>query len=279
MGLFSKEACVFCETEVGMLKRSKLASKEFIWNDCKRKTNYFARMDYTSKDAAQSMMETLGQEEADFEASFDSAENRFQSAERSFKTWDLGSLRVHYRCNTRLGAFQINLDAMSRYEHIPVFYFDTMIPYEFASENEILADIRRNEVTNMNVNYVNVEESKDAEGNVTSAAVVIPYNSDCIREIKLKGDIRNKEEEEAFYDFAQRINQDRINWLNNGLYDQARKNDMQIRNLGDTAMAALKAAATGGSVEEAVKQGIEMANEIEEGKVKQGLFGKLLKKQ
>ena len=278
MGLFSKEACEFCGTEVGMLKRSKLASKEFICNDCKRKTNYFARMDYTSKDAAQSMMETLGQEEADFEASFDSAENRFQSAERSFKTWDLGSLRVHYRCNTRLGAFQINLDAMSRYEHIPVFYFDTMIPYEFASENEILADIRRNEVTNMNVNYVNVEESKDAEGNVTSAAVVIPYNSDCIREIKLKGDIRNKEEEEAFYDFAQRINQDRINWLNNGLYDQARKNKMQARNLGDTAMAALKAAATGGSVEEAVKQGIEMANEIEEGKVKQGLFGKLLKK-
>lgn len=278
MGLFSKEACAFCGTEVGMLKRSKLASKEFICNDCKRKTNYFARMDYTSKDAAQSMMETLGQEEADFEASFDSAENRFQSAERSFKTWDLGSLRVHYRCNTRLGAFQINLDAMSRYEHIPVLYFDTMIPYEFASENEILSDIRRNEVTNMNVNYVNVEESKDAEGNVTSAAVVIPYNSDCIREIKLKGDIRNKEEEEAFYDFAQRINQDRINWLNNGLYDQARKNKMQARNLGDTAMAALKAAATGGSVEEAVKQGIEMANEIEEGKVKQGLFGKLLKK-
>ena len=197
MGLFSKEACAFCGTEVGMLKRSKLASKEFICNDCKRKTNYFARMDYTSKDAAQNMMETLAQEEADFEASFDSAENRFQSAERSFKTWDLGSLRVHYRCNTRLGAFQINLDDMSRYEHIPVFYFDTMIPYEFASENEILADIRRNEVTNMNVNYVNVEESKDAEGNVTSAAVVIPYNSDCIREIKLKGDIRNKEEEEA----------------------------------------------------------------------------------
>ena len=35
MGLFSKEACEFCATEVGMLKRSKLASKEFICNDCK----------------------------------------------------------------------------------------------------------------------------------------------------------------------------------------------------------------------------------------------------
>lgn len=278
MGLFSKEACTFCNTEVGMLKRSKLATKEYICNECKRKTNYFARMDYTSKDAAYGMMEVLGQEEADFEASFDNAENRFQSAERSFKTWDLGSLRVHYRCNTRLGAFQINLDDMSRYEHIPVFYFDSMIPYQFASENEVLADIRRNEVTNMNVNYVTVEESKDAEDKVTSCTVVIPYNDDCIREIRLKGDVRDKEEVEVFYDFAQRINQDRINWLNNGLYDEARKNKMHVRNLGDTAAAALKAAATGGSVEEAVKQGIETANDIEDGNVKQGFFGKLFKK-
>ena len=53
---------------------------------------------------------------------------------------------------------------------------------------------------------------------------------------------------------------------------------MQVRNLGDTASAALKAAVTGGDVKEAVKQGIETANDIEEGKVKQGFFGKLLKK-
>ena len=278
MGLFSKEACVFCNTEVGMLKRSKLATKEYICNECRRKTNYFARMDYTSKDAAQGMMEGLAQEEADFEASFDNAENRFQSAERGFKTWDLGSLRVHYRCNTRTGAFQINLDDMSRYEHVPVFYFDTMIPYQFASENEVLADIRRNEVINMNVNYVTVEESKDAENNITSCTGVIPYNDDCIREIKLRGDVRNEEDVEEFYDFAKRINQDRINWLNNGLYDEARKNKMQVRNLGDTVAAVLEAAATGGSVEEAVKQGIETANDIEEGKVRQGFFGKLFKK-
>ena len=47
MGLFSKEACVFCGTEVGMLKRSKLQTKEYICNECKKKTNPFARMDYT----------------------------------------------------------------------------------------------------------------------------------------------------------------------------------------------------------------------------------------
>ena len=170
------------------------------------------------------------------------------------------------------------MDDMSRYEHVPVFYFDTMIPYQFAPENEVLADIRRNEVTNMSANYVTVEENKDAEENVTSCTVVIPYNNDCIREIKLKGDVRNKEDVEVFYDFAQRINQDRINWLNNGLYDEARKNKMQVRNLGDTVAAVLEAAATGGSVEEAVKQGIETANDIEEGNVRQGFLGKLFKK-
>jgi len=46
-------------------------------------------MDYTSKDNAQHMMDAPAHEEAYFEASFDSTENRFQSAERSFKTWDL----------------------------------------------------------------------------------------------------------------------------------------------------------------------------------------------
>ena len=79
---------------MGALKRSKLATKEFICNDCKRKTNYFARMSYTSRDAAQRMMDTLGQEAADFEASFDAAEGRFARAERSFNTWDLGSKRT-----------------------------------------------------------------------------------------------------------------------------------------------------------------------------------------
>ena len=49
----------------------------------------------------------------------------------------------------------------------------------------------------MSVNYVTVEESKDAEDKVTSCTVVIPYNNDCIREIKLKGDVRNKEEVEV----------------------------------------------------------------------------------
>ncbi len=278
MGLFSKEACVFCGTEVGMLKRSKLQTKEYICNDCKRKTNPFARMDYTSKDNAQRMMDTLAQEAADFEASFDSAENRFQSAERSFNTWDLGSLRIQYRCNTRLGAFQIISEEHSRYEQVPVFYFDSMIPYQFDDGNPQLSDMRNHEIMDESAEYVTVKEEKDSEGKITACTVMIPYNDICIREIKLRASINDDSGKDVFYDLAQRINKDRISWINNGICDTERKNKMQIRNLGDTAAAALKAAVTGGNVEEAVKQGIDTANDIEEGKVKQGFFGRLFRK-
>ena len=61
-------------------------------------------------------------------------------------------------------------------------------------------------------------------------------------------------------------------------FDAERKNRMQVRNLGDTAAAALKAAVSGGDTTEAVKKGIDTANDIEEGKVKQSFWGKLFKK-
>ncbi|MBQ8411054.1 MAG: hypothetical protein IJX15_04915 [Ruminiclostridium sp.] len=278
MGLFSKEACAFCGTEVGMLKRSKLKTKEYICNECKIKTNPFARMDYTSKDNAQLMMNSLAQEADEFEKSFDSAENRFQSAERSFKTWDLGNHRVQYRCNTRLGGFQIISENHSRYEHIPVFYFDSMIPYQFSSDNNNLSDFRKNEIMNRNAEYVTVREEKDMEGKLTACTIIIPYNDECIREIRLNGNVTDESGKNVFYDLAERINSDRRVWIDNGIYNAQRKNEMQLRNLGDTAAAVLKAAATGGDVNEAVKEGINTANAIEEGKVKQGFFGKLFRK-
>lgn len=278
MGLFSKEACTFCGTEVGALKRSKLATKEYICNECKRKTNYFARMSYTSRDAAQAMMDNLGQEEADFEASFDAAEGRFARAERSFNTWVLGSKRVHYRCNTTTGGFQLNMSEMSRSEHIPVFWFDTMMPYEFKAEGDSGLFSRRAEMVNQNAEYVQVEETKGEDGKVNHCLLTIPYDDPCIREIRIESDVSREEEVKAFHALADRINGDRRVWLGKAEFDAERKNRMQIRNLGDTAAAVLKAAAKGESVEAAVKEGIETANAIEEGKVKQGFFGKLFKK-
>lgn len=278
MGLFSKESCTFCAAEVGALKRSKLATKEFICNDCKRKTNYFARMDYTSRDAAQTMMDTLGQEAGDYEASFDAAEGRFARAERSFNTWDLGSQRVHYRCNTTTGGFQLNLGGMSRYEHIPVLWFDTMVPYEFKSDVDAQFFTRRNEVMDQNANYVQVEQSKGEDGKVNHCRLTIPYDDACIREICIESDVSRQEEIDAFHDLADQINSDRRAWLGKALFDLERKNRMQVRNLGDAAAAAIKAAVKGESVEEVIQEGIETANAIEEGKVKQNFWGKLFKK-
>lgn len=275
MGLFSKETCAFCGTEVGALKRSKLATKEFICNECMHKTNYFARMSYTSKEAAQHMMDTMAQEEADFEASFDAAEGRFAKAERSFNTWDLGDKRVHYRCNTTIGAFQLNMSQMSRYEHIPVFWFDLMMPYEFQPEGEMFDGMRRSKAMDAGTNYVEVDVTKDDAGKVIHCMLTIPYDDSCIREIKIESDTNDAT---AFHDLAHQINSDRIAWLSKAEFDMERKNEMQIRNLGDTAAAALKAAMKGDDAKEVIKQGIETANDIEEGKVKQGFFGKLFKK-
>jgi len=82
----------------------------------------------------------------------------------------------------------------------------------------------------------------------------------------------------AFHDLADRINGDRRAWIGKGEFDYEQKSKMQVRNLGDTAAAALGAAMRGGDVKAALKQGIETANDIEEGKVRQGFFGKLFKK-
>ena len=228
MGLFSKETCTFCNTEVGALKRSKLATKEYICNDCKRKTNYFARMDYTSRAAAQNMMDTLGQEAADFEASFDQAEGRFARAERSFNTWTLGSRRVHYRCNTTIGAFQINLNEMSRYEQIPVFWFDRMMPYQFRAEDESELFTRRAEMLNQSAEYVQVDETKDSDGKLTRCTLTIPYDDGCIRQIKIESDT---DDASGFHALADRINGDRKSWLCKAEFDQEQKSRMYHSDL------------------------------------------------
>lgn len=277
MALFGKEACTFCNTEVGMLKRSKLATKEYICNDCKRKTNFFARMDYTSKEDAQRMMDSLQLEAEDFEASYEGAQNRFESAERHWTYWHIGSRRVGYRCNTRLGAFQLTTNDMHSDYIPPVFYFSQMVPYSFGSNDGIFADSRRMEIMNANAEYVTVSESKDSEGKVTEHTLIIPYNDPCIREIRIQASVSDRDEH-SLKDVAERINNDRKSWISKGVHDTEQKNKMHLRNLSDTVTAAAKAAVTGGDVQEAVKEGMEMAEDIEKGKVKQSFFGKLFRK-
>ena len=88
----------------------------------------------------------------------------------------------------------------------------------------------------------------------------------------------NEEKLAKAQDFVDNFNDDRRHYIARGLSTQEQKAKMQVRNIGDTAAAAIKAAVKGEDVAEAVKSGIEMANDIEEGKVKRGLFGKLKRK-
>jgi len=278
MGLFSKEACTFCGNEVGMMHRSKLRSKEFICNDCRNKLNPFARMDYTDRAAAQYMMDNMGPEEAWLEAEAEKIEGRFDRGELTFTTFVLGSKRVEYRGIKKLGVFQIVLPEHSRYEHNAVLYFERLLPYEFIPEGDNFDVKRYHEMVDTSANYVKVEEARDPENKLTGCTVVIPYQDDCIREIRISADVRDESDKEGFIKFADRINSDRRNWINDGFFEESRKNRMQLRNLGDTAFAAAKAAIKGEDAADAVKEGFETAEKIEEGKVKQGLFGKLRKK-
>ncbi len=280
MGLFSKEACTFCGKEVGVMHRSKLATKEYICSECRNKTNPFARMDYTSRDAAQRMMETLPQDAAWLEEEIarlkEEKTSRFVVQDRY--DYVLGSKRVEYSCVHALGVFQIYYSELSHYANNAVLRFDRILPYEYDSGDAFFADSRRSEIMDADAEYVTVKESKDSEGKVTSCELVIPYQDECIREIRISGSVDSDEQCRQFHEMADQINKDRRICIEQYMDDVLRKERMQTRNLGDTAAAALKAAVEGESVQEAVKEGIETANEIEEGKVRQGLFGKLFKK-
>ena len=283
MGLFSKEACTFCGKEVGIMHRSKLKTKEFICSDCRNKTNPFARMDYTTRDAAQKMMEQLPQDAEWLQSELKrlEAERTSRFVVQDDRDYDLGSKRVNYKCVHALGVFQLYYSSLSHYQYSPVLYFDRILPYQFESDMDstFFADSRRAEIMDKDAEFVKVNVSKDAEGKITSCEVVIPYQDNCIHEIKISENVDSEEQCRPFYDLAAQINKDRRICIEQYMDDILRKERMQVRNLGDTAAAALKAAVTGGDVQEAVKQGVETASDIEEGKVKQGFFGKLFKKK
>lgn len=276
MGLFSKEACAFCGKEVGVLKRTKMKTKDFICNDCKRKTNYYARMDYTTRDAAQAMMDNLKREEEEFNQSYEGATNRFESAESSWHTWHIGSTTIHFRRNSRNGGFQIRTGSCDSYEAVPVFWFDRLMPYQFSGDDTF--DSRRAERLDQNANYVTLDISKNSEGKPESGTIKIPYDEETIREIRISLSFSRDDDVEKAQDFVKEINDARRSYLARGQYQQEEKLKMHQQNLMGTANSLLKAAIKGEDMTEAVKEGINMANDIEEGKVKRGLFGRLKRK-
>ena len=91
-------------------------------------------------------------------------------------------------------------------------------------------------------------------------------------------DVDSEKALEKAQDFVNTFNDNRRSYIAHNLYTHEQKEKMHLRNLGDTTAAAIKAAVKGEDVTEALKEGIEMANDIADGKVKRGFFGKLKKK-
>lgn len=265
MGLFSKEKCEFCQAEVGALSRTKLRTKEFICNDCREKTNEFARMDYCSKKDIQDMMERIPREAEEFD----------EATDAKWHSYKLGNDRIQYRVDLDRGLFQIKTKGSSRYPGPPVWSFLWMIPYRHISANENVLHTRYREIEDLDAEYVEVRESKNSRDEVDEACLVIPYNDPCIREIKIEARLRDPEMLETFYDMAHRINLDRKRWFK----ENSKKEDLHLRNIGKTLGAAVREGIKGGDVKESLAEGIDRAHEIDEGKIKKGLFGGFKKKK
>lgn len=246
-----------------MLSRSKLNSGEYICDDCRKKANAFARMDYSSKEDVQRMMDTLGDEFTAFVAGEVSGWHVYQ----------VGRTRVQYRKDVDAGKFQLLTDDVQRFDCLPVLLFAKLRPYEMVPEGSVF---ERSDVPNVDDDFAVVTEEKDMDGEVTGYVLTIPYDDPCIREIRFKASADGGDADE-FNDLAREINDDRRTWISKGEWQESRKNEMHVRNIGDTAAAALKAAVTGGDVKAELEKGVEMAQDIEEGKVEQGLFGSLKK--
>lgn len=60
---FGKQACGFCGTEVGMLKRTKIKDKEFICNDCGRQCSRFIQKYRFTKEELLGNMEYMKRQE------------------------------------------------------------------------------------------------------------------------------------------------------------------------------------------------------------------------
>ena len=117
MALFSKEPCAFCGKEVGMMSRSKMSSKDYVCDDCRKKGNPFARVDHLTKDQ---VAEMFARSERD--------EKLLDGVELSDEYLDVGRGKViHFRSQKGGGdIFTISTPETRRYEHRPVFYFSSI---------------------------------------------------------------------------------------------------------------------------------------------------------
>ena len=133
MGLFSKEACTFCGTEVGALKRSKLATKEFICSDCKRTCSRHIQVYRLTKDELLGHMEYMKRQGKLVESMEGLKARRVPSAGRQGIIFydEAGMFRIYDVDNDHRYAMEmIRYDQVAKYEP----YLDEAEPDEPGKE-------------------------------------------------------------------------------------------------------------------------------------------------
>ena len=264
MGLFSKESCCFCGKEVGLMSRTKLVDGNYICDECKHLTHPFIRIDHLNRDKVASLMQEMEENEAHFQATNWRERKRRHGAD----TW------IFYD-NYETGEFALYSPETKRYKNHFVYDMAMVRPFDRALAN---SDMRLPLLTQQQYKDSITLTQKEMGGKPDGWVMHIPYFREDMN-IDIKFPAAMKEDDVRYvFDSARQI----IGNVNPASKDRIeRQREMQGINMTQTANKILGAVLSGKGTEgvvKAVEQGIEMNQDIEEGKVKKGLFGRLKKK-
>ena len=270
MGLFSKEACAFCGKEVGAMHRTKVSGGDYLCTDCSFLTHPFIRNDKLNKEQVKALMEEMAQDE-----------ELFQSIEWD-KPYDynIGGKRFALLNHRGEDEFVIISPETAKYKNHAVFRKSLVRPYDKNLDWSIQQGnqpfpqpLSKSEIEKL----VTLTEKKDHEGKTDCWVLFIPYFREHMNiQIKIPGSAKQNQLD----GFVGGI-RDTIGYYNaSKTVNPYVRDKMQKTNAIQTASEIVKAAVKGESVEEIGEkliEGIETANDINTGKVKRGLFGRLKK--
>lgn len=266
MGLFSKEACAFCGKEVGLMHRSKMQGGDYICTECKYLTHPFIRIDKVNKEKAQEIMDEVARDEAYFQTvNWDKVTRHSISKSYVF----------YYSMQT--GEFAFYVPETEKYKNHPVFKMAMVRPYDRNLEWSMqqgnttrFPALSKQQYADM----IKLKEKKDTDGKITGWELYIPYFRENM-DISIDFPGNTKESEvKGFYEQIVNI----IGGFNTGVL--AGRLDMHQTNAMQTAGEMLKAAIKGEGAEgmaAKLQEGMQTSQDIDAGKVKRGLFGRLKK--
>lgn len=266
MALFSKEPCAFCGKEVGMMSRSKMSSKDYVCDDCRKKGNPFARVDHLTKDQVAEMFTRAERDE-----------KLLDGVELSDEYLDAGMGKViHFRSQKDGGdIFTVSTPETQRYEHRPVFYFSSIRkwnPGEAFVERSVGAAPR--EAVRDYSALITLKEKLSADKKNDGWELRIPYFDTAVPEILIK--IPKEAEADKVQRFYRNICGMCEYRVSRGIRAARDKEELQVKNACKTANEALKAALKGGDVKEVLAEGLQKSIDIDQGKVKKkGFFARL----